>query len=117
MKTRLTTLFAAITIGTTTALMMLAAAPALAQAWPTKSIKWVVPFSPGGANDLVARTAAEAVGKRLGQVIIIENKPGGGTTIATDYVAKSKADGYTFLIGAAGVVTNSFFARETTVCR
>lgn len=112
MKTRLTTLFAAITIGTTTALMMLATAPALAQAWPTKSIKWVVPFSPGGANDLVARTAAEAVGKRLGQVIIIENKPGGGTTIATDYVAKSKADGYTFLIGAAGVVTNSFLREK-----
>ena len=60
-------------------------AAAAAEAWPNRSIKWIVPFSAGGANDLVARTAAEAVGKRLGQTIIIENKPGGGTIIATDY--------------------------------
>ncbi len=86
--------------------------PAQAETWPDRPIKWVVPFSAGGANDLVARTAAEAVGKRLGQPIIIENKPGGGTVVATDYVAKSKADGYTFLIGAAGVVTNSFLREK-----
>ena len=79
-----------------------------AQAWPDRTIKWVVPFSAGGANDVVARAAAEAVGRRLGQPIIIENKPGAGAVIGTDYVAKSKPDGYTFLIGAAGVVTNSF---------
>ena len=85
---------------------------AQAETWPARPIKWVVPFSPGGANDLVARTAAEAVSKRLGQPILIENKPGGGTVIATDYVAKSKADGYTFLIGAAGVVTNSFLREK-----
>jgi tripartite-type tricarboxylate transporter receptor subunit TctC len=81
---------------------------AQAQTWPDRPVKWVVPFSPGGANDLVARAAAEAVSKRIGQPIIIENKPGGGAMIGTDYVAKSKADGYTFLIGAAGVITNSF---------
>ena len=79
-----------------------------AQAWPDRTIKWVVPFSAGGANDVVARAAAEAVSRRLGQPIIIENKPGAGAVIGTDYVAKSKPDGYTFLIGAAGVVTNSF---------
>ncbi len=79
-----------------------------AQTWPDRPVKWVVPFSPGGANDLVARAAAEAVSKRIGQPIIIENKPGGGAMIGTDYVAKSKNDGYTFLIGAAGVITNSF---------
>ena len=79
-----------------------------AESWPERSVKWVVPFSPGGANDLVARSAAEAVSKRIGQPIIIENKPGAGAMIGTDYVAKSKPDGYTFLIGAAGVITNSF---------
>jgi tripartite-type tricarboxylate transporter receptor subunit TctC len=89
---------------------LLAATPAITQAqtWPDRPVKWVVPFSPGGANDLVARAAAEAVSKRIGQPIIIENKPGGGAMIGTDYVAKSKNDGYTFLIGAAGVITNSF---------
>lgn len=89
---------------------LIAAAPTITQAqtWPDRPVKWVVPFSPGGANDLVARAAAEAVSKRIGQPIIIENKPGGGAMIGTDYVAKSKADGYTFLIGAAGVITNSF---------
>jgi tripartite-type tricarboxylate transporter receptor subunit TctC len=78
-----------------------------AEAWPDRPLKWVVPFSPGGANDLVARSAAEAVSKRIGQPIIIENKPGAGAIIGTDFVAKSKPDGYTFLIGAAGTITNS----------
>lgn len=82
--------------------------PTQAQTWPDHPLKWVVPFAPGGANDLVARSAAEAIAKRIGQAIVIENKPGAGAIIGTDYVAKSKADGYTFLIGAAGVVTNSF---------
>lgn len=55
-----------------------------AESWPERSAKWVVPFSPGGANDLVARSAAEAVSKRIGQPIIIENKPGAGAMIGTD---------------------------------
>ena len=86
-------------------------APALhAETWPDRAIKWVVPFAPGGANDVVARAAADGVSKRLGQPIIIENKPGAGAMIGADYVAKSKPDGYTFLIGAAGVITNSFLS-------
>jgi tripartite-type tricarboxylate transporter receptor subunit TctC len=80
--------------------------------WPDRTIKWIVPFGPGGANDLIARAAAEAVGKRLGQTIIIENKPGAGAIIGADFVAKSKPDGYTFLIGAAGVVTNSMLRKD-----
>ncbi len=80
--------------------------------WPDRAIKWVVPFGPGGANDLIARAAAEAVSKRLGQPIIIENKPGAGAIIGADFVAKSKPDGYTWLIGAAGVVTNSMIRND-----
>ncbi|WP_454723073.1 MULTISPECIES: Bug family tripartite tricarboxylate transporter substrate binding protein [Cupriavidus] len=78
-----------------------------ADAWPTHVIKFVVPFTAGGANDLVARAAADAVGKRLGQAVVIENRPGAGGVVGADYVAKSKPDGYTFLVGAVGTVTNS----------
>jgi hypothetical protein len=80
--------------------------------WPDRPIKWVVPFGPGGANDLIARAAAEAVSKRLGQPIVIDNKPGAGAVIGADYVAKAKPDGYTWLIGAAGVVTNSILRAD-----
>lgn len=93
------------------ALLAFAAFAAHAE-WPEHSIKWVVPFAPGGANDLIARAAAEGVSRRLGQPIIIENKPGAGAVIGADYVAKSKPDGYTFLIGAAGVITNSLIRKE-----
>ena len=80
--------------------------------WPDHPIKWVVPFGPGGANDLIARAAAEAVSKRLGQPIVIDNKPGAGAVIGADYVAKAKPDGYTWLIGAAGVVTNGILRAD-----
>ena len=87
------------------------AGPARAD-WPDHPIKWVVPFGPGGANDLIARAAAEAVSKRVGQPVVIENKPGAGAIIGADYVAKAKPDGYTWLIGAAGVVTNSMLRND-----
>jgi tripartite-type tricarboxylate transporter receptor subunit TctC len=80
--------------------------------WPDHAVKWVVPFGPGGANDLIARAAAEAVSKRLGKPVIIDNKPGAGAIIGADFVAKSKPDGYTWLIGAAGVVTNSMIRSD-----
>jgi len=80
--------------------------------WPDRPVRWVVPFAPGGANDLIARAAAEGVAKRIGQPVVIENKPGAGAIIGAEYVAKSKPDGYTFLIGAAGTVTNSFIRKD-----
>jgi tripartite-type tricarboxylate transporter receptor subunit TctC len=86
-------------------------APAFAD-WPDRPIKWVVPFAPGGANDLIARAAAEGVAKRLGQPVVIENKPGAGTLVGSEYVAKSKPDGYTFLIGSAGLITNSVIRKD-----
>jgi len=88
------------------AAMLLAAGAARAD-WPDKPIHFVVPFGPGGANDLIGRAAAEAVSKRVGQPVVVDNKPGAGALIGADYVAKAKPDGYTFLVGAAGVVTNS----------
>jgi len=92
-------------------LALFLAAPVHAD-WPDRAIKWVVPFAPGGANDLIARAAAEGVSKRLKQPVIIENKPGAGAAIGAEYVAKAKPDGYTFLIGAAGVITNSMVRKD-----
>jgi tripartite-type tricarboxylate transporter receptor subunit TctC len=69
------------------------------------------PFGPGGANDLLARAAAEGASKVLGQPIVIDNKPGAGAVLGTDMVAKAAPDGYTFLISAAGVVSNSMIRK------
>lgn len=87
-------------------------APAAHAEWPDHAIHWVVPFGPGGANDLIARVAAEAVGKRLGQPVVIDNRPGAGAVVGTGAVARAPADGYTFLIGAAGVITNSLLLKN-----
>ncbi len=90
------------------ALLLIPAFAASAHAeWPDHTIRWIVPFGPGGANDLIGRVAAEAAGKVLGQTIVIENRPGAGAIVGTAAVAKAKPDGYTFLVGATGVVTNS----------
>jgi tripartite-type tricarboxylate transporter receptor subunit TctC len=81
---------------------LFAANLAFADVWPSRPIKFIVGFGPGGANDLVARAVAEGVSKQLGQPIIVENKPGAGSVVGGDYVAKSAPDGYTFYAGAAG---------------
>ncbi|NMM76714.1 tripartite tricarboxylate transporter substrate binding protein [Acidovorax sp. SRB_24] len=89
-----------------------ALAPAHAQNWPTKPVRFIVPFSAGGANDLMARAAAEGAGRVLGQSVIVENRPGAGGTLGADVVAKSAPDGYTFLISAAGVISNSLIKKS-----
>ncbi|MDE2369148.1 MAG: tripartite tricarboxylate transporter substrate binding protein [Burkholderiales bacterium] len=78
-----------------------------ADEWPSRPIHFIVPFSAGGANDLMARACAEGVAKALHQQVVVENKPGAGTMLGTAFVAKSAGDGYTFLISSAGVVSNS----------
>ena len=76
------------------------------EAWPNHPMKFVVGFGPGGANDLVARVVAEGVSKQLNQTVIVENKPGAGSTLGADIVAKSAPDGYTFFVSAGGIITN-----------
>ena len=83
-----------------TALAALAlAGSAQAQAWPSKPIKWVVGFAPGGGTDIVGRALALKVADYLGQPVVIENRAGAAGTIGADVVAKSASDGYTFLVG------------------
>jgi tripartite-type tricarboxylate transporter receptor subunit TctC len=77
------------------------ASPALAQApWPSRPIRLVVPFAPGGSTDVVARLLAEHMSPRLGQPIVVENRPGAGSTLATGQVAEGPADGHTVLLTA-----------------
>jgi tripartite-type tricarboxylate transporter receptor subunit TctC len=72
---------------------------ALAQAWPTKPIRIVVPFPPGGGTDIIARETSERVSKATGWTFVIDNKPGAGGNLGVDSVAKSPADGYTLVLG------------------
>jgi tripartite-type tricarboxylate transporter receptor subunit TctC len=92
-------------------LLVCAAAPARAE-WPDHPIRFVVGFGPGGANDLIARFAAEGVGKQLHQTVVVENRPGAGAVIGTAFVAHSAPDGYTFLVGAASTITNSLLLKD-----
>lgn len=75
---------------------------ALADAYPDRAITWIVPFSAGGPTDAMARNIANAVSKQLKQTILVENAPGAGGTIGATRVARSKPDGYTFLVGHIG---------------
>ena len=93
-------------------LVCVSAAPSVRAEWPDRPIRWVVGFGPGGANDLIARFAAEGVSKRLGQPVVIENRPGAGAVIGTAFVAHSTPDGYTFLVGAASTITNSLMLKD-----
>jgi tripartite-type tricarboxylate transporter receptor subunit TctC len=75
------------------------AGPALAQAdYPNKPIRWIVPYTPGGTTDILARLMGQNLSTRLGQQVIIENRPGGGNNIGTDAAAKAAPDGYTMLL-------------------
>jgi len=92
------------------ALACLAYAPGVAQAqpFPTKPVRFVVPFAPGGQSDVVARTVGQKLSERWGQPVVIENKAGAATTIGADFVAKAPADGYTILLSPAPFVITQY---------
>jgi tripartite-type tricarboxylate transporter receptor subunit TctC len=82
------------------------AAPPASDAWPSRPVRWVVPFPAGGAMDAIARTLGEKASRSLGQPFVIDNKPGAGGNIGAEVVAKSPADGYTIMITSIGMATN-----------
>ncbi len=89
--------------------LALAQAPA---AFPTKSLHMAVPFPPGGVSDAAARLVAEAMSKRLGQQVVVENRPGATGNVAGQYVANAEPDGYTFMLVYNGILTINPFVFE-----
>ena len=85
----------------------------MAQTYPDRPIRIVVPFAAGGPNDIVARIISQPLSEALGQSIIIENKPGAGGNIGTAFVAKSKPDGYTLLATTSSVAANMVLYKDT----
>ena len=85
--------------------LLLISGAVMAQAYPNKTIKLQVPFAPGGTTDIIARTIADALGKAMGQVVVVENKAGGGGIIGANETAKSAPDGYS--LGMATVSTTA----------
>ncbi|HEX2648661.1 MAG TPA: tripartite tricarboxylate transporter substrate binding protein [Burkholderiales bacterium] len=86
---------------------VLVAAAGQAQDYPSKPIRYIVPFPPGGSSDLIARSIAPKLGERLGQPVVVENKPGAGGMIGVDIVAKAPPDGYTIGLAAAGALSSN----------
>ena len=80
---------------------------AVAQQYPTKAIRFVVPFAPGGGTDIIGRIVAQALNETLGQPVVIDNRGGAGSTLGTEIVAKSPADGYTILFGNISLAFNA----------
>ncbi len=93
----------------------LAASPAaLAQGadFPSRPMRLVVPYPPGASTDLISRAIAEEAGKRLGQPIVVENRPGGGTVVGTQAVRNAPADGYTLMFQAASLLSNTYIMKN-----
>lgn len=97
------------------ALLALAATlpmPALAQAFPDRPIRFVIPWPPGGTNDIVGRLVSDGMAARLGQPIVIENRGGAGGALGAEVVAKATPDGYTMLLGGSGSLTINQLVRR-----
>ncbi len=86
---------------------LIAVQPAMAQSWPTRPIRIVVVFPPGGSSDIVARVLADALTARLSQRVVVDNRPGAGGTLGAAHVAQQPADGYTLMLSNTAPITSS----------
>jgi len=93
-------------------LVFAAALPARAQDYPAKQVTFVLPFTPGGAIDLAARFLAQQLSDRLGKPFVVENRPGAGTVVASNLVAKAAPDGYTILVAPSPLATNATLHKQ-----
>ena len=94
------------------ALLTLQSLPMQAQEWPNRPIRLIVPYTPGTGQDKIARTLAPKLTEKLGQAIVIENRPGAAGNIGTEMVAKSPPDGYTLLLTASPIVLNTLLYKD-----
>ena len=92
--------------------LLTAALPLAAQEWPSRPIKIIVPYTPGTGQDTIARTLAPKFTEKLGQAMVIENRPGAAGNIGTEMVAKSPPDGYTILLTASPIVLNTLLYKD-----
>ena len=95
-------------------LALLAPVQALAQAWPARPVKLVVPYPPGGPTDIVARVVAERLQAQTGQPFVVDNRPGAGGNLGADAVAKAPADGYTLLVATTAHAINKSLFKNLT---
>ncbi|AKQ61529.1 tripartite tricarboxylate transporter substrate binding protein [Bordetella hinzii] len=94
------------------AFALAAQAMSAAAAWPERPIRLIVPFAPGGSNDVVARVVSAKLTDRLGQPVVVENRGGAGGSIGTEFVAKSAPDGYTLLFASESIMTNAVVGKK-----
>ena len=89
---------------------VISGAACAADAWPARSIRFIVPYPPGGPTDLMARSMSGRLTEALGQSVVVDNRAGAGGLIAHEHVAKSQADGYTLLLASTALASAKFFA-------
>jgi len=89
------------------ATFMLVAMPAVAQSYPSRPVRLVVPFPPGGTIDMVGRMVAQGLSERLGQTVVVDNRGGAGGVLGVDMVAKAMPDGYTLCLCSPGALISS----------
>ena len=99
-------------LGLLLALTAFAARPAAADDYPSRSIRLIIPFPPGGSNDVVGRIIANQLGQKLGQQVFVDNRAGAGGVVGTDVAAKSTPDGYTLLVISVAHAVDPWIYKE-----